>query len=258
MWFVLKHLGAASAVVGRACSDARRGVARSGAYELLIEGSSADGSGTVIDRYGEAHLVLAAGTYTIEAAAYSAGGTGTYSVWVRRYDLTPCVSDLGVLEIASPSEHAVGSIERDPDCFSSQRDPDDTKSAYYARRYTFTLGAPAAISVSAGPSGQKLALGVLLIEGRSNDGTGTVVASSVSSSGHRAAQLSSVVLGAGAYTVEVTTSTAGHRGQYRLSVQRAAVPRDVTVTAAAASESDGAAVFTLEASAPASAGGFGD
>ena len=106
----------------------------------------------MLDRYGDSHLVLAAGTYTIEATTWSGGDTGTYSVWVRRFDLTPCVQDLGTLDSATASLSGSGLISQDADCVSSQRDP-DSADTFFARRHTFTLAAESSVSYGSGGVG---------------------------------------------------------------------------------------------------------
>ena len=173
---------------------------------LLIRGSSSDGSGTVLARDGASHLVLAAGTYTIEATTTYAGHTGDYSVWVQRYDLTACLGALGTLDSSTSRLSGSGIIAQDPDCTSSQRDPGDTTSTYYARRHSFTLAAASSVSFGHGGSYRQS----LLIRGSSSDGSGTVLARDGASH---------LVLAAGTYTIEATTTYAGHTGDYSVWVQ---------------------------------------
>jgi len=56
-----------------------------------LQGRSVDGSGAVLGRGSASHLVLAAGTYTIEATTHYAQSVGSYSVWVRWQAAAPPV-----------------------------------------------------------------------------------------------------------------------------------------------------------------------
>ena len=137
-------------------------------YVVLMEGASSDGSGTVVARagyggtsYGSVyparldHLLLSAGTYTIEATTSSPGATGDYSVRVNWWPADGCVRDLGTLDATATSASGSGIVAVDSDCTSSQRDPNDAVSVYYARRHTFTLDAAATVSVSVGPNSSR-------------------------------------------------------------------------------------------------------
>ena len=212
---------------------------------LLIEGASSDGTGLVLARGGASHLVLEAGTYTIEATTASPGDAGSYSLDVVRYSRTPCVQDSGTLDSMRTTLWAPGVIDQDASCTSPQRDPDDRSAVYFARRHTFTLDTASLVSFGHDSSSVQVATRSLLIEGASSDGSGVVLARDGASN---------LVLGAGTYTVEATTAHPGDVGIYAVWVSRSPVIRDVTVTAASAREGDGAVVFTLEAARP---GGIG-
>ena len=73
-------------------------------------------------------------------------------MWVRRFDLTPCVQDLGTLDSATASLSGSGLISQDADCVSSQRDP-DSADTFFARRHTFTLAAESSVSYGSGGVG---------------------------------------------------------------------------------------------------------
>ncbi len=79
-------------------------------HALLIEGSSSDGSGTVVGRSGGSHLVLAAGTYTIEATTRYSGAVGTYSVWAS---WAPAYEPLAVVLAGSASVELVYDVVLD-------------------------------------------------------------------------------------------------------------------------------------------------
>ena len=61
-------------------------------------------------------------------------------------DTSACVGGLGTLGDATLSLSGSGLISRDADCVSSQRDPDDATSTYFARRHTFALDAESSVS----------------------------------------------------------------------------------------------------------------
>ncbi|WP_419946982.1 hypothetical protein [Candidatus Poriferisodalis sp.] len=118
-------------------------------------------------------------------------------------DRGTCGSNLGTLSAASVSLSESGTIDADPDCVSSLRDPADAESVYYARRHTFTLDAAA--TVSTWVSSSQVNTYMLLVEGSGGDGSGVVLARS---------GVSNWVLGAGTYTLEVTTIAAEDTGAY--------------------------------------------
>ena len=191
------------------------GVGGSGTYLVLLEGRSVDGSGTVVGRTSGSrldHLLLAAGTYTIEATTNSSEATGSYSVWASRAPADGCVRELEAFGAdATSTVSGGGIIAQDAGCVSTARNPDVSELTYYARRHVFTLDAPATVSVGVGGSGTYL----VLLEGRSADGSGTVVGRT---SGSR---LDHLLLAAGTYTIEVTTDYAGATGGYSVWASRA-------------------------------------
>ena len=198
-------------------------------HVLLLEGSSADGSGRVVYRSvspgasaadAPSHLVLAAGTYTAEVTFAGAEHTGAYGLAVERREVQPCASDLGSLDGTRRLVSASGIVAADASCVSSQREPDDP-SVFHARRHTFTLGEASTVSVGVlrGAPGHR-ELGLLLLNGSSADGTGKVLRRVVSDGGGGDAWLDRVSLGAGTYTAEVTTAEAGDSSGYLLWVGR--------------------------------------
>ena len=110
-------------------------------------------------------------------------------------DSSPCVEDLGTLDASTTSASGSGTIAQDEDCVSSQADA-DSAATFYARRHTFRLGARSAVSVGVTGSASH----VLVIEGKSLDGSGTVLARG--SLVHEALEM-------GVYTVELSTSSPG-------------------------------------------------
>ena len=104
---------------------------------------------------------------------------------------------------------------------SSQRAPGDTVSMFYARRHTFTLDAPATVSVSVGPSSLRSYL-VL------TDSSGDVVGRDQGRDRYcnrgncayeEPARLVHLLLAAGTYTVEATTGSAEVTGDYSVNVR---------------------------------------
>ena len=159
-------------------------------YVVVLSGRSSDGSGTVVaeantnlDSRGRPstsaslrHLLLAAGTYTTEATTREAGATGDYSLWVQRWPADGCARELGALgaEMASASESGI--IAQDASCVSAARDL-GSLATYYARRHVFTLSGAATISISrSAANSSALRSYVVVLSGRSSDGSGTVVA----------------------------------------------------------------------------------
>ncbi len=209
-------------------------------YVVLLEGRSADGSGTVVGRgaasgvrhpFGPGaaelrHLLVAAGTYTIEATTYDSGATGGYSLRVERWAADSCVRELGTLDASGAPAvvSAGGIIARDASCVSAQRDPAGTSGTFYARRHVFTLDAAATVSVRVDDTSDDLRTYVVLLEGRSADGSGTVVAQAASGVSRHGtaltADLPHLLLAAGTYTIEATTTSSATTGGYSLRVER--------------------------------------
>ena len=122
---------------------------------------------------------------------------------------------------------ASGIIAQDASCVSSQRNP-GSSGTYYARRHVFTLDAPATVSINVDDvaSRGRLRTYVVLLAGRSGDGSGAVVSRANSSDGLSSAspaRLDHLLLAAGSYTIEATTTSPGATGHYTLSVTREAV-----------------------------------
>ena len=119
--FVGNVLRAASHVHPRRAGDDHDQPQRSssGAYVVLLEGRSVDGSGTVVgradggSRYDAARLddlLLAAGTYTIEATTRSAEATGNYTVAVN---WNPAHEPVGVVLVGGSSVELVYDVALD-------------------------------------------------------------------------------------------------------------------------------------------------
>ena len=190
------------------------GVGGSGTYLVLLEGRSVDGSGTVVGRTSRSrldHLLLAAGTYTIEATTNSSEATGSYSVWASRAPADGCVRELEAFGADATTVTGGGIIAVDASCVSTARNPDVSELTYYARRHVFTLDTAATMSVGVGGSGTYL----VLLEGRSVDGSGTVVGRTSRS------RLDHLLLAAGTYTIEATTNSSEATGSYSVWASRA-------------------------------------
>lgn len=216
-------------------------------YMLLIGGSSADGSGTVLARVGVSNWLLAAGTYTVEATTGVAGHTGTYTLGVSWAPADACVRDLGTLDGTTMSASRSGIVAVDPDCTSSLRDPGDSESVYYARRHTFTLAEAATVSVEVGPSSSEAFL-IL------SDGSGAEVSRAQGRSARRSsapARLDHLLLGAGTYTVEASKTDAGRTGAYWVHVDWAAADacvRDLGALGGASPSVSGSGIVAVDAS----------
>ena len=182
----------------------------------------ADASGTVVGRdAGDSRyksssvdrVLLGAGTYTAEVTTYTAGGTGGYTVRVSWAEATACTQDLGALGASAPLLSGSGIVARDADCTSSLRDP-QSSATFYARRHTFSLDAPATVSVSADDAPPGSLRTYLVVA----DASGTVVGRDAGDSRYKSSSVDRVLLGAGTYTAEVTTYTAGGTGGYTVRV----------------------------------------
>ena len=161
--------------------------------------------------------------------------------------------DLGTLDAATTSASGSGIIAVDSGCASSQRDPDDAASIYYARRHTFTLDAPGTVSVSVTGSRPHL----LLMEGSSSDGSGSVVARTGSSSSYTSVSLRHLLLAAGTYTVEATTHYAQATGSYSVRVDRAPAYEPLSVVLVDASTVELVYDVALDAASVPPVGAFG-
>ena len=215
-------------------------------YVLLLAGRSVDGSGTVVaqasgssDSFGRVipatlrYLLLPAGTYTVEATTSASEAAGDYTVQATWLPMTLCVWEWGVF--GAPTIYAGwwSLIAQDAGCVSSQRDP-GSSGTYYARRNVFILLAPATVSIIVDDSifpdktnSSGLVPYVLLLAGRSADGSGTVVAQASGSSDSFGrvipASLRRLLLPAGTYTVEVTTRDSEATGFFMVQVMSAPV-----------------------------------
>ena len=207
-------------------------------YAVLLAGRSADGSGTVVGRADSSrafggsanpayldHLLLQAGTYTIEATTTYAGDTGDYEVRVERWPADGCVRELGALDATTAVAQGSGIIAVDAGCVSSARGPAGTSGTFYARRHVFTLDTAATVSVRVDDANSsRLRTYAVLLAGRSADGSGTVVGRADSSRAFggsaNPAYLDHLLLQAGTYTIEATTTYAGDTGDYEVRVER--------------------------------------
>ena len=168
---------------------------------LLIRGSSSGGSGTVLARDGASHLVLAAGTYTIEATTTYAGWTGDYSVWVQRVSAVLCDESLEDL-----SGTLSGTLTSN--CTSQQRDG-DAATTHYAKRYTFTVDSPVWLTAELkSDPGQTPALDTYLLLMTGHGPNGVVIERADGGGVGTDAEIADRYLAAGDYTIEVTTGPA--------------------------------------------------
>ncbi|WP_419944622.1 hypothetical protein [Candidatus Poriferisodalis sp.] len=125
-----------------------------------------------------------------------------------------CLTDLGTLNATTTSLSTTGTIQADAGCVSSLRDPADTTSVYYARRHTFTLDAAGTVSISlddASPGSMRTY--VVL-----SDSSGSVLGRATGDSRYRRSRLERLLLPAGTYTIEATSTYVGDTGGYSLSV----------------------------------------
>ncbi|MYC44055.1 MAG: hypothetical protein F4X49_00635 [Acidimicrobiia bacterium] len=188
---------------------------------LLLAGRSADGSGAVVGRSGGwlDDLLLAAGTYTIEITTTFPGDTGDY--WVSAGWVPPdaCVREWGTLDASTTPARAEGIVAADAGCVSTQRDAGSDET-FYARRHVFTLDSPAAVTLYVSSMRFGIFPYLLLLEGRSTDGSGAVIARYGVSGDYHPSEVGAVgvgmfaLLAAGTYTLEVTTRDPSQTGHY--------------------------------------------
>ena len=149
----------------------------------------------------------------------------------------PCAEALHVNEPGQSRTR--GSIQTGLQCTSAQRST-LTGVAYYARRYHLTLDTDAWVTVEMADvpdDGRALNPYLLLIEGHSPDGSGTVTArndniGSAPDGYSTDARIDVMLLPAGKYTIEATTSGAYIAGAYDLTVEVAATGLESTYAAA--------------------------
>ncbi len=190
-------------------------------YLVLTDGSGAEvgrtaghyiGGGAGLER-----LLLDAGTYTIEATTVAAGDTGGYLIGVSWWPADSCVEHLGTVDAATPSLSGAGIVAVDSDCTSALRDPHSTE-VFYARRHTFTLDAAATVSVGLSRTLPGSVRTYLVL----TDGSGAEMGRHAGHLRSGSSWLSYLLLQAGTYTIEATTSDAGATGGYTASVSWAA------------------------------------
>ena len=157
-------------------------------------------------------------------------GASGYADSTRAVTLTaqlPCSEHLGTLAAARTVRS--GTITADAACVSAKRSP----GIHYARRYTFTLGAPGWVTIDlAKTTTSSLDPYVLLLNGHSSDGSGTALASDDNSGTGTDSRIARRFLQPGPYTIETTTrhphSTrlpASTTGDYTLTVTADHTPR---------------------------------
>ena len=129
-----------------------------------------------------------------------------------------CGDPQGTLSAGSVTRS--GTIAQNPACVSPQRRTNGGSSKHYpARRHTFTLANPAAVRIDVGPPTRRgLDTFVVLLEGHSQDGSGTVLGRDNNSGPRNGARLAGLRLAPGDYTIEATTANKRRTGNYDLRV----------------------------------------
>ena len=182
----------------------RAGDTKSGAY--LYENDDVD-PGT--DTNSEIEETLGAGIYTIEATTYSAGETGSFTL---------TVSGLGGGAVAGPSDDTclVDTVSVDGavigEWSSSCGSTDQAGS--YARYYSFTLSEGSAVTISLESSTDPY---LYLRAGDTKSGAYLYENDDVDPGTDTNSEILET-LGAGTYTIEATTYSAGETGSFTLTV----------------------------------------
>ena len=119
-----------------------------------------------------------------------------------------------------------GTIAADSECVSVTRRVPIGPRTYYARRHTFTLDAAATVTIDLrGDPNRRppLDLYLIVLDGHSADGAGTVLARNDNIGGghgtnYRNSQIADLALQPGDYTIEATTNPQRRTGDYTLTV----------------------------------------
>ena len=181
----------------------RAGEAKSGAY-LYENDDVAPGT----DTNSEIEATLGAGTYTIEATTYSAGDTGSFTL---------NVSGLGGGAVAGPSDDTcletllvdgTESGEWSSSCESTAR------VGNYARYYSFTLSEGSDVTISLESSTDPY---LYLRAGDTKSGAYLYENDDVDPGTDTNSEIEAT-LGAGTYTIEATTYSAGDTGSFTLTL----------------------------------------
>jgi hypothetical protein len=178
-------------------------------YLFLLEGAGKQGNVLTFndDSNGDTHSrivrKLAAGTYTLEATTYQTARTGAFSIKVDvQADTSACAPQSVTLGNSVTGQWT-------STCVSTHRG-----NGYYAAYYTFTLAAPADVTLNLDASTQDTYLYLLT----GNDKQGAVITSNDDSNGTSNSQIIRS-LAAGTYTLEATTYLAGRTGAFSVRVR---------------------------------------
>ena len=197
-------------------------------YLFLLQGAGRDGAvsyqnddvavGNTNSRIAE---TLSAGTYTIEAATYSSGTTGDFTLAITgstggatapeptpapspgpQPTADPCVSTFGTLTAAATAQG-----EWAGNCAATNR------SESYGRFYSFTLDTGTTVTIELTSDADTY---LFLLQGVGRDGA-EVASNDVVVIGNTDSRISEA-LEAGAYTIEATTYKGGVTGSFTLAI----------------------------------------
>ena len=180
----------------------RTGAAKSGAY--LYENDDVD-PGT--DTNSEIQATLGAGIYTIEATTYSAGETGSFTL---------TISGLGGGAVAGPSDDTCLEtllVDRVSGDWSSSCES-TAREGSYARYYSFMLTEGSNVTITLESSTDTY---LYLRSGEAKSGTAAHENDDVDPGTDTNSEIQAT-LGAGIYTIEATTYSAGETGSFTLTV----------------------------------------
>ena len=187
-------------------------------YLFLLEGAGREGAlvasnDDVETGNTDSQIIqtLDAGGYTVEATTYSTGVTGSFTVSISgpAAGATPPPADDCLTPLAPD---AAGSVVDLPgtwngDCASTNRE------GSYARYYSFTLGTASEVTIT---TVSRVDTVLHLLEGTGRTGTSLFQNDDIET-GNTNSQIVQT-LEPGAYTIEVTTYTAGDTGDFSLAV----------------------------------------
>ena len=163
----------------------------------------------------------ATGWLDVEVECSNAGyATSTATARFRADDDAACTTELGTLGHGTRVES--GTLAQGTPrlrCTSFRRDAENADLTYYARRYTFTMAIAGWVSVDLDATGSLLsAIDPYLVVLYGHGSGGVERARDDNSGVSDNAQLTSLFLAPGKYTIEATTASAIDTGPYRLSI----------------------------------------
>ena len=163
------------------------------------------------------HLMLGAGTYTIEATTYKPGEAGSFTLSISISGLSETgdpVDDCG--QILSEDGEIPG--EWTADCESQTSAPRQGSGTWLARYYTFSLNESSGVTITLESDEADAYLYLRRDNARSGEPVNDPAADDDIVDGSNLDSRIHLMLGAGTYTIEATTYKAGETGSFTLTL----------------------------------------